>query len=233
MRMFNRRIFYSFFIAILILSFGIFTGCAKPPAEEMAKAEKAFEDAKQKEAPVYVPALFEKAEGSLKQAKDYIDGKKYKEAKQAAIEAEANAQQAIAGIDAAKAKMKADADKLVQDNQKAIDDLKATIMAAPKKKALAKTIEEVQGMITKWETDFTGMKDKLQSPKIKEAADELKALNDQINTKKEEITNLLSAAPTPPAPPAPAAQAPKTPIPAAPAAPAPKTPTPAAPAPKK
>jgi hypothetical protein len=203
--MFKGRIFYCFFIVILILSFGIFTGCAKPPAEEMAKANKVLEEAKQKEAPVYVPALFAKAEELLKQAKDYVDGKKYKEAKQAAIEAEASAQQAIAAIDAAKASMKADAEKLVQDIQKAIDDQKAAVAAIPKKKNLAKAIEEVQGMITKWETDFTATKEKLQGLKIKETADELKALNDQINGKKDEISGILSGKPITPAAPAPAA----------------------------
>jgi len=206
--MFKGRVFYCFFTAILILSFGIFAGCAKPPTEEMAKADKAFADAKQKEAPVYVPDLFAKSEEMLKKAKGLVDEKKYKEAKQAVIDAEASVQQAIAGIDAAKAKMKADADKLVQDVQKAIDDLKAAVAAAPKKKIPAKTLEEIQGAIAKWETDFTGIKEKLQSPKVKEAGDELKGLNDQISTKKDEITSLLSAAPAPAAPPA------KTPAPA-------------------
>jgi maltodextrin utilization protein YvdJ len=200
MRMFKGRIFYSFFIAILILSFGIFTGCAKPPAEEMAKADKAIGDAQQKEAPLYVPDLFAKAEASFKTAKDYVEGKKYKEAKQAAIEAEANAQQAIAGIEAAKAKIKADADKLVQDIQKSIDDLKAAIATVAKKKALAKTLEPTKEIISKWETDLAGVKEKLQGQKIKEASDELKALNDQVNVKKDETTNLISPAPASPAP---------------------------------
>lgn len=189
--MFKGRTFYCFFIALLILSFGI-SGCSKPPAEEMAKADKAIEEAKQKEAPVYVPDLFAKAESSLKQAQDYIAGKKYKEAKQAAMETEISAQQAIAGIEAAKAKIKTEAEKFAEDVQKEIDDLKNTISTTPKKKIPAKTIEEIQAEIIKWETDFTGIKEKLQGPKLKEASDELKKLSEQLSAKKEEIINILS-----------------------------------------
>lgn len=189
--MFKGRTFYCFFIALLILSFGI-SGCSKPPAEEMAKADKAIEEAKQKEAPVYVPDLFAKAESSLKQAQDYIAGKKYKEAKQAAMETEISAQQAIAGIEAAKAKIKTEAEKFAEDIQKEIDDLKNTISTTPKKKIPAKTIEEIQAEIIKWETDFTRIKEKLQGPKLKEASDELKKLSEQLSAKKEEIINILS-----------------------------------------
>ncbi|MBA4418095.1 MAG: hypothetical protein C0392_09320 [Syntrophus sp. (in: bacteria)] len=199
--MLNRSQFYRFFIAVLIVSFAIFTGCAKPPAEEMAKAEKAIEDAKQKEAAVYVPDLLAKAEESLKKAKDYITAKKYKEAKQAAIETEGLAQQAVAGIAGAKAKMKADAEQAVQDIQKTIDDTKAAVTAVEKDKALAKAREEVQAMITKWETDLAATKEKL-GQKVKEGAGDLKAMKDQIAAKKDEVTTLL----TPPAKPAPAAK---------------------------
>jgi hypothetical protein len=50
-------------------------------------------------------------------------------------------------------------------------------------------------MITKWETDLASIKEKLQGQKIKEASDELKAMKEQVNTKKEETTNLLAAPP--------------------------------------
>jgi hypothetical protein len=200
--MFNKRSFYCFFIAMIVLSFGILTGCAKPPAEEMAKADKAYEEAKQKEAPVYVPGLFAKADESLKKAKSLVEEKKYKEAKQAAIEAETAAQQAVAGIDAAKAKMKSENEKSFQDLQKAMDDLKATVSTAAKKKALAKAMEEAQGMVSKWETDLAGIKEKLQSPKVKEVGDEIKGLNDMLKAKNDEITSLISPPATTPAAPA-------------------------------
>jgi hypothetical protein len=188
----GRRSMYVIFITMVVLSFTFFTGCAKPPTEEMAKAEKALEEAKQKEAPA-----FANAEESLKKAKDYVANKKYKEAKQVAIETETLGRQAIAGIEAAKAKIKTEAEQVAQDVQKSIDDLKALVTGAEKKKALAAAREEVQGLITKWEADFASIKEKLQS-KTKEAREELKALKELVDKKKEEAATLLTVPPAPP-----------------------------------
>jgi cytochrome c556 len=187
--MFRRSKISGLFIVILVLSFAILTGCSKPPTEELAKADKAMEEAKQKEAPAYAPDLFSKAEGTLKQAKDYVTDKKYKEAKQAAIDAEAAFQQAIAGIEAGKTKMKAEAEQAVQDVQKELDELKATVAALGKNKALVKARDEAQEVVTKLEADFTAAKEKLQG-NIREVKDQLKTMKEQISAKKEELTNL-------------------------------------------
>jgi predicted S18 family serine protease len=189
------------FVTMVILCFALFAGCTKPPTEEMAKAERALEEAKQKEAPVYVPDLFKKAEESLKKAKDYVTNKKYKEAKQVAIETETLGRQAMAGIEAAKGKIKTEAEQIAQDVQKSIDDLKGLAAGAEKNKKLAAAREEVQGVIAKWEADLASVKEKLQN-KTKEAIDDLKVMKEQIDKKKEEATTLLTAPPAPPAPPA-------------------------------
>ena len=194
----NRRSIYVVFMIMVVLSFAFFAGCTKPPTEEMANAEKALEEAKQKEAATYVPELFKKAEESLTKAKDYITNKKYKEAKQIAIETETLGRQAIAGIEAAKAKVKTEAEQVAQDVQKGIDDLKTLVTGAEKKKALTAAREEVQGALMKWETDLAAVKEKLQT-KTKEASDELKAMKEQVEKKIEEATALLTAPPAPPA----------------------------------
>jgi hypothetical protein len=198
----NKRRLQVVCIAMVVLSFAIFTGCSKPPTEEMTKAEQAVQEAKQKEAPAYVPDLFAKAEESLAKAKNYLTEKKYKEAKQVAIETETLGRQAIAGIEAAKIKVKTEAEQVAQDVQKSIDDVKALVASAEKKKPLAKAREEVQGLITKLETDLAGIKEKLQGQKIKEAGDALKTMKEEVDKKKEEATTLLTAPPAPPAPPA-------------------------------
>ena len=197
----SRRSLYIVFITMVVLSFTLFAGCAKPPTEEMTKAEKALEEAKQKEAPVYVPDLFKKAEESLAKAKDYVTNKKYKEAKQVAIETEAFGRQAIAGIEAAKAKTKTEAEQVAQDVQKSIDDLKGLAASTEKNKKLEAAREEVQSVIAKWEAELASIKEKLQS-KTKEASDDLKAMKEAVDKKKEEATSLLTAPPAPPAPPA-------------------------------
>jgi hypothetical protein len=78
--------------------------------------------------------------------------------------------------------------------QKDLDDLKTEVAGAIKKK-LPVPKEEVQAAIGKWEVDLAGIKDKLQSGKIREASDELKAMSEALKTKREDVAKL---APEPP-----------------------------------
>src|SRR5512133_1431626 len=122
----NKRMYFVL-VAMVAMSFVMFSGCSKPPTQEMTAAEKAMEDAKQKEAPAYAPDLYAKAEASFNQARDFVSAKKYKEAKQAAIDTQTFANQAAAGVEAAKNTMKTEAEQNVQDVQKGIDDMKALL----------------------------------------------------------------------------------------------------------
>jgi molecular chaperone DnaK (HSP70) len=141
----------------------------------MTKADRAVEEAEQKEAPAYMPDLFAKAEASLKKAKYYVTTKQYKEIRQAIIETETLARHAMEEIEAAKAKIKTEAEQTAQDVKEGLDVLKPLVAGAARKKALTVARDELQGIITKREADFSGTKEKLQS-KTKEAGDELKAM---------------------------------------------------------
>ncbi len=186
--MLKNRYLLSLFVFVTF-SFALIMGCAQPPTEEMAKADKAVAEAKEKEANLYAVDAFKKAEDAFKKAKDQVAAKQYKEAKQVAIDTVALAQQAIAGVEAGKAKMKEDAAKIAADVDKALDDLKTDVAAAIKKK-LAVQREEVQAAIGKWGVDLAVVKDKLQSGKISEAFGELKAMLTAVVAKKEEIAKL-------------------------------------------
>lgn len=176
-----------FLVLILVFSVSIITGCAKPPTKEVESAEKAIAEAKLKEADLYVQDVFMKAEDSLKNAKDLITLKKYKEAKKAAEDALSFAQQAIPMVDLSKAKMKAEAEQMVQDVQGALDELKSMVAKAPKKKSPINR-EEIQGMIGKWEVDMVNIKDQLEAQKIRQAYDQLKSMGDEIKAQKGSIT---------------------------------------------
>jgi len=194
----KRGTYYALFFVVAVFSLMLLVGgCSKPPTEELAKVEKAMEEAKGKEANLYAEDAFKKAEESLKKAKDQIAAKQYKEAVQSLTEATPLIQQAVAGVEAGKAKMKEEAEKYVGDVQKALDELKADVAAAIKKK-LPVPKEEVQAAIGKWEVDFAGVKEKLQSGKIREAFDEMKAMVDAVKAKKEEISKLAPEAPAAP-----------------------------------
>jgi hypothetical protein len=191
---------YVLFFVVAVFSLMLLAGCSKPPTEEMAKAEKAIEEAKAKESNLYAEDAFKKAEESMNKAKGFVTEKKYKEAKEAAIETVSLAQQAVTGVDAGKAKMKEEAEKNAQELQAGLDDLKKDVVDAIKKK-LPVPKEEVQAAIGKWEVDFAGAKDKLQSGKIREANDEMKAMLEAVKAKKEDIAKLAPAAPVAPAAP--------------------------------
>jgi hypothetical protein len=187
----RNRLWVMFLTASLAVT--LVTGCSKPPNQEMAAAEKALEEAKLKEAPLYAEEAFKKAEESMNKAKDLIASKTYKEAKQAALETAALAQQALAGVEAGKARMKEETEKTVEQVQAILDELKTAVAAAIKKK-LPVAREEVQGAIGKWEVDLAGAKDKIKDGKIREAFDELKSMLGLVNTKKDEISQLAPTA---------------------------------------
>jgi hypothetical protein len=193
----KRGTYYVLFSVVAVFSLMLLAGCSKPPTEELAGAEKALDEAKGKEANLYAEDAFKKAEEALKKAKDQIAAKQYKEAAQTLKDAIPLAQQAAAGVEAGKAKMKEEAEKLVAEVQKSLDELKADVAAAIKKK-LAVPKEEVQAAIGKWEVDFAGIKDKIQSGKIKEAFEELKTMLEAVKVKKEDIAKLAPAAPAAP-----------------------------------
>lgn len=195
--MLKKRYALSVLCVLVAFSFALVMGCAQPPTEEMAKADKAVADAKAKEANLYAKDAFKKAEDSLKKAKDQVAAKQYKEAKQAAIDTVALAQQALAGVAAGQAKMKEEAAKMAADVDKALDELKTDVAAAIKKRVPVPK-EEVQAAIGKWGVDLAAVKDKLQGGKISEASGELKAMLTAVSAKKDEIAKLVAAAPAVP-----------------------------------
>jgi hypothetical protein len=196
----KRGTYYAIFFVVAVFSLMLLAGCSKPPTEALQKAEQALEDAKQKGANLYAEDSFKKAEEMLKKAKDQVAAKQYKEAAQALLEVVPAAQQAVAGVEAGKAKMKEEAEKYVGETQKGLDELKDDVVQAIKKK-LPVPKEEVQAAIGKWEVDFAGIKDKLQSGNIREAFDGLKAMMEAVKVKKEDIAKLAATPPAPAEPP--------------------------------
>ena len=191
---------YVLFLVFAVISLMLLVGCSKPPTEALQKAEQALEEAKQKGANLYVEDLFKKAEEGLKKAKDQVAAKQYKEATQTLLEVIPAAEQAVAGIEAGKAKMKEEAEKFVGEAQKGLDELKTDVATAIKNK-LPVAKEEIQAAIGKMEVDFAGAKEKLQSGSIREAFDGLKEIIETLKAKKEDIAKLATTPPPAPAEP--------------------------------
>jgi chromosome segregation ATPase len=174
---------------ILMIAILALASCAKPPTQEITQAEKAIEEATQKEANLYAQDLLQKAQDSLKKAKDLVTQKKYDEAKKAAEEAANFAKQAIPAAEQNKAKLKADVEKMVPEIQKALDELKALVAKSGKRMARNEAAQ-INEMIKKWETDLAGMKDTIQGQKFQQAADQLKKMKEGIDKQKERLIPL-------------------------------------------
>lgn len=188
--MLKRKDINRILVLMAVLSFALLSGCAKPPTEEITKAETAVAEAKQKEADLYGQDVFAKAEESLKKAKDLVAAKKYKDAKEVAEETARIAQQSVSMVEANKAKMKQEAEQRVKDIQGAIAELKTSVAMAIKKKAQINR-EEIQGMIGKWEIDMVNIKDQIQTGKIRQAYDSLPSIKEQVKSQAEGIAAAL------------------------------------------
>jgi hypothetical protein len=173
-------------VAVLV-SIILLPGCTKPPTEEIAKAEKALEGAKAKEADNYLEDGFKKAEAALKKAKDLLAQKEYKDAKAAAEEASSGAQLLSSQVDAARAKMKTDAEQMLQEVKAQTNELKTVVADAVKAKAPINR-EEAQTLIGKNEVDLINVKVRLETGKIRQAYDDLKVMKSQPAALKEKLT---------------------------------------------
>jgi len=71
-------------LAALMMVFG---GCAKPPTSEMSDANKAFQDATDAGAQTYAADQYMSAEDALNQATKLMEQKKYRQAREKALEA--------------------------------------------------------------------------------------------------------------------------------------------------
>ena len=85
---------------MILLSFLVviaFAGCAKPPTQELADAKQEFQLATDEGAQQYAPDQYMSAEEALNQANQLMEQRKYKEARQKALEALQLARQARSG----------------------------------------------------------------------------------------------------------------------------------------
>lgn len=188
----NKKTAFNCILSVLFILFVLsISGCAKPPTQEMAKAEKSLEDARQKEAHLYVPDVFKKADDSFKKAKDLVINKNYKEAKIAAEESIQISQQAIAMIEQNKAKMKTEAIQLLEVTQKDLEEFKIMAAKAIKKKVFASS-EDIQKVIGKTEIDLVNIKEKLEGGIVKQAYDDLKKAKEELAGQKQIIEGKIT-----------------------------------------
>jgi hypothetical protein len=178
-----------FLIIVVIAAVAFVLGCEKPPTQEIIRAEKARDEAKQKKADFYVPDLFAKAEESLMRSKILAARKQYKEARKVAEEAERFAHQSIALVESNREKMKAEAEQMLRDVLRRLDEFKIRVAKAIEKKMTIDE-QELQRTIDTWETRVVAIKDELQRGEIGEARDLLKSLLDELTDREEHFAKV-------------------------------------------
>jgi methionyl-tRNA synthetase len=171
-------------LIVLVLIIILLAGREKPPTQEMINAEKAIAEAKQKEADIYVPDIFSKAEGTLKKAKDLMREKKYKEAKKEAEDAVRLAREAMAQVEPNKLKMKAEAEQMISDLRKGMNELKS-LLAKPHKRMGPREKKELEELIQKWERDLANIESMMEAQKIRQAFDQLMGLKKEVSSKRD------------------------------------------------
>jgi len=88
------RVGVTILLAFLVLM--SFAGCAKPPTKEMADAKQAFQDATDSGAEQYAQTEYTNAQAALNEADQLMSQRKYKQAREKALEALTLARQAQA-----------------------------------------------------------------------------------------------------------------------------------------
>ncbi len=151
-----------------------------PPTEEIKNAEIALSEAKQKEAELYAPEEYKRAEESLSMATHLLAAKEYPKAKKALEEATGQARQASKSVEGNKAKMKAEAERMLSDFNRQIDELKLK-SAKPELDTTTVVTSEVQELVGKWEIMKMRIPDLIQRGSIKAAYDELKTIEVVFN----------------------------------------------------
>jgi putative cell wall-binding protein len=151
-----------------------------PPAEEMKNAELALAEAKQKQADLYAQDEYKRAEDSLTMATHLMAAKEYSKAKKALEEATVQARKASKAVDENKAIMKAEAERMLSDFNRQVDELKVR-SAKPEMDTPTKVTSEVQELVGKWEIMKMRIPDLIQRGRIREAHDELKTIEGVLN----------------------------------------------------
>jgi len=113
-------------LAVMILS------CAKAPEKELQEASAAIEAARTAEADLYVPDLFAEAQSNLTEAETLSVAKQYKQAKELALSAKMKADSAAVLAAKNKEEKRTEAEALLANAQKMLDELNKSINAEKK-----------------------------------------------------------------------------------------------------
>jgi hypothetical protein len=184
-------LYVSFVIVFLSV---LFCGCSKPPTQEIEHAEQTIALAKEKEADLYVEHLYSQAQDSLRQAKELMQGKKYKDALKTAQEASALALQAISQVEQSKKEMSEETERLILESEKFLEELKILAARAIKSNVSIEK-EEILSSIGKYEIDMLEIKEQFRTQNIRHAYNQVSNIMTNMQDKKATIQHAFDVQP--------------------------------------
>ncbi len=184
-------------IAVVFVVFALlaFVSCAKPPEQEIQKANSSMEAARTAEAEEYAPDAFQVAMDTLNAAnaaKTEADGKfalfrSYGKAKELFVRAEGLANEAATAAQTEKERVRAEVTELITQAQTVLDSANAALKKAPKGKGSKADIELIKNELAaaqagfdEGQADFNGGKYKVAKAKIEAAMQKAQAVTEEI-----------------------------------------------------
>ena len=128
---------------VLSLAF-VFVGCAQPPEEEINAAQAALDGAKKAEADIYAPEAYAAAKQALDDSRSKVEQEDYEGAKASALRAKEQADQAKSLADAAKPKVRDEAQALIARLTPVLSDAKSASGNAPQGKGADEDLDQLR-----------------------------------------------------------------------------------------
>jgi len=161
----------------------VFIGCAKPPEQEIQKANSAIEAARTAEAEEYVPESFQVAMDTLRAAeaaKTEADGKfalfrSYSKAKALYVTAEGLATTAAQDAAAEKERVKQEVANLLVQAKASLDSANAALAKAPKGKGSKADIELIKNDLAAAQASFDDANNDFNTGRFKVAKAKVEA----------------------------------------------------------
>lgn len=158
----------SFLTASVLIAL-IFSGCAKPPTQELDAAQAALDEAKNSEADIYAPKTYISASNSLQEARLKVEQQDYEGGKASAIQAKQFADRSRSEAEANKQTVRNDVQDQINRVSSGIADARLVIDSAPKGKGADEDLDQLRSGLGQAEASLSAARNNISGGKFKDA----------------------------------------------------------------
>ena len=149
--------------------------CGSPPEVELTAAQEALDAAKRAEADVYAADAYSRARNTLSDARSKSEAGNYDEAKNQAVAAKDQADQARSLGEQNKARIRDEAQAIVNRISGALADAKASVGNAPRGKGADDDLDQLRQDLSSADASLNSARSSLGSGKANDALSQAKA----------------------------------------------------------